>query len=126
MSFYYLSISSRAKDGKIWTTWNYPFSYSLKLAPALRINRLRSDQTFLQIYESHVDFLNKHQIAPDDLDELKPDQIQVEIQKDLRAQIAHNLANGVLTKTDEGQIRYSWRGLFFIWFQFLRDLVRLS
>lgn len=126
MSFYYLSISSRAKDGKIWTTWNYPFSYSLKLAPALRINRLRSDQTFLQIYESHVEFLSKHRIAPDDLDELNPDQIQLEIQKDLRAQIAHNLANGVLTRTEEGQIRYSWRGLFFIWFQFLRDIVRLS
>src|SRR6201984_2755047 len=25
-SFYYLRISSRAKDGKVWTTWNYPLS----------------------------------------------------------------------------------------------------
>jgi hypothetical protein len=24
VAFYYLSISSRAKDGTIWTTWNYP------------------------------------------------------------------------------------------------------
>ena len=38
----------------------------------------------------------------------------------------HNLAMGVLKKTSEGQIRYSWRGMLFIWFQFLRDLVRLS
>jgi len=126
MAFYYLSISSRAKDGKIWTTWNYPFSYSLKVAPALRINRLRNDQTFLQICESHHEFLRRNNIAPEELEELKPDEIQLEIQKDLRAQIAHNLANGVLTQTEEGQIRYSWRGLFFIWFQFLRDLVRLS
>ena len=35
IAFYYLSLSSRAKDGTIWTTWNYPFSYSLKLAPAV-------------------------------------------------------------------------------------------
>jgi hypothetical protein len=126
MAFYYLSISSRAKDGKIWTTWNYPFSYSLKLAPALQINRLRNDQTFLQICESHRAFLRRNRIAAGDLEELKPNEIQLEIQKDLRAQIAHNLANGVLTQTAEGQIRYSWRGLFFIWFQFLRDLVRLS
>jgi len=26
-SFYYLRISSRAKGGTIWTTWNYPLSY---------------------------------------------------------------------------------------------------
>jgi len=126
LAFYYLSISSRAKDGKIWTTWNYPFSYSLKLVPALRINRLRNDQDFLQIFESHREFLQKNNITPNDLEELKPGEIQLEIQKDLRAQIAHNIANGVLTQTKEGQIRYSWRGLFFIWCQFLRDLVRLS
>jgi len=126
MAFYYLSISSRAKDGTIWTTWNYPFSYSLKLVPQLKINRLRTDQTFLQIYESHRDFLKSNRIDVSQLEELSADQIQIEIQKDLRAQIAHNLAKGVLTQAEEGQIRYSWRGLFFIWIQFLRDLVRLS
>lgn len=126
VSFYYLSISSRAKDGTIWTTWNYPFSYSLKLVPHLRINRLRSDYTFFELYESHRDWLRRHQVGADQLVELDSEKIQAEIQQDLRAQIIHNLAKGVLTKTDEGQIRYSWRGLFFIWFQFLRDLVRLS
>src|SRR6266481_5362014 len=29
-SFYYLRISSRAKGGTVWTTWNYPLSYGLK------------------------------------------------------------------------------------------------
>jgi MFS family permease len=38
-SFYYLRISSRTKDGTVWTTWNYPLSYGLKLSPAFRINR---------------------------------------------------------------------------------------
>ena len=126
VSFYYLSISSRAKDGTIWTTWNYPFSYSLKLVPQLRINRLRSDYSFLEMYESHRDWLRRHGVPVSALQELDADRIQAEIQQDLRAQILHNLANGVLTKTDEGLIRYSWRGLFFIWVQFLRDLVRLS
>ena len=41
LSFYYLRISSRAKDGIIWTTWNYPLSYGLKLTPQFRINRQR-------------------------------------------------------------------------------------
>ena len=126
IGFFYLSISSRSKDGTIWTTWNYPFSYSLKLVPQLRINRLRADYTFLELYESHRDWLRRHGIVADQLVELDPEKMQTEIQQDLRAQILHNLANGVLTKTDEGLIRYSWRGLFFIWVQFLRDLVRLS
>ena len=57
---------------------------------------------------------------------LDPDAIQAEIQKDLRTQIAHNLAIGVLKQDAGGAVRYSWRGMLFIWLQFLRDLVRLS
>lgn len=126
VAFFYLSLSSRAKDGTIWTTWNYPFSYSLKLSPEWRVNRLRGDQTFLQLIESHRDYLRREGIATEGLDELDAERIQEEIQKDLRAQIAHNLASGVLTQTAGGEVRYSWRGLLYLWFQFLRDLVRLS
>ena len=126
VAFFYLSISSRAKDGTIWTTWNYPFSYSLKLVPQWRVNRQRGDQTFLQMYESHRQFLNENRVRMEDLAELDPDTIQHEIQKDLRAQITHNIAAGVLKQNAAGEIRYSWRGMVFIWLQFLRDLVRLS
>ncbi|MEA3211773.1 MAG: hypothetical protein QOE70_4830 [Chthoniobacter sp.] len=126
VAFYYLSVSSRAKDGRIWTTWNYPFSYSLQLVPQWRVNRLRGDQTFLEIYESHKSFLSRNSVRLDDLESLDPERIQEDIQRDLRAQVAHNLASGVLRQDAAGAIRYSWRGLFFIWFQFLRDLVRLS
>lgn len=126
VAFFYLSVSSRAKDGTIWTTWNYPFSYSLKLVPQWRVNRLRGDQTFLQIYESHRQFLNHNHVRLEDLEDLDAGQIQDEIQKDLRAQINHNIAAGVLTQNAAGEIRYSWRGMIFIWFQFLRDIVRLS
>jgi len=126
ITFYYLSISSRAKDGRIWTTWNYPFSYSLRLVPEWRVNRLRGDKTFFEIYESHKNFLSRNAVHLDDLEALDPERIQEEIQKDLRAQVAHNIASGVLTQDSAGAVRYSWRGLFFIWFQFLRDLLRLS
>ena len=126
VAFYYLSISSRAKNGKTWTTWNYPFSYSLKLVPQWRVNRLRGDKSFVELYESHRDFLRANGVIADDLEPLDPEKIQTEIQKDLRSQITHNIAAGVLTRTASGEVRYSWRGLFFIWFQFLRDLARFS
>lgn len=126
VTFYYLSLSSRASDGTIWTTWNYPFSYSLKLVPQWRVNRLRGDQTFLQLLESHRSFLLRNGIAASTLEVLDAQRIPQEIQRDLRAQIAHNVSQGVLTETGSGEVRYSWRGLFFLWVQFLRDLVRIS
>lgn len=126
VAFYYLSISSRGKDGRLWTTWNYPFSYSLKLVPQWRVNRVSSDQSFLQLYESHRDFLRRNGVIADDLAPLESDSLPVEIQNDLSKQIAHNIAVGVLTQAGEGAVRYSWRGLIFVWVQFLRDLVRFS
>ncbi len=126
VSFYYFSISSRAKDGKIWTTWNYPFSYSLKLVPQWEVNRLRDDRSFPELYESHCEFLALHAVSADSLEPIDPGQIHAEIQKDLRSQISHNIATGVLRQTASGEVRYSWRGMLFIWVQYLRDLVRLS
>jgi hypothetical protein len=126
LAFYYVSLSSRGTDGAIWTTWNYPFSYSLKLVPQLKINRLPADQSFLQMYASHRDFLRRHRVEVGQLEELDGEGMRRDIQQDMRAQITHNIASGLLTPADEGQVRYSWRGLFYIWLQFLRDLVRLS
>jgi hypothetical protein len=126
IAFFYISLSSRGKDGTIWTTWNYPFSYSLKLVPQLRINRVRGESSFHELYLSHRDFLRENSVPVEELEQVEPEEIQEEIQKDLRAQVAHNLAAGVLRRTKEGHIRYSWRGLVFLWIQFIRDLVRLS
>src|SRR5437867_4477519 len=70
LSFYYLRISSRAKDGIVWTTWNYPLSYGLKLTPQFRINRQRPDQTFWQLYHSHREFLRNHSVETTSLDAL--------------------------------------------------------
>jgi hypothetical protein len=125
LSFYYLRISSRTPDGTIWTTWNYPLSYGLKLSPQFRINRQRPDQSFWQLYQSHKSFLRAHAIDTSLIDPLDEDRIQLEIENDLRDQIAHNLAQGVLTQTDGGEIKYSWRGMIYLWCQFLLDLVRM-
>jgi hypothetical protein len=126
VAFFYLSISSRAKDGKTWTTWNYPFSYSLMLVPQWRVNRVRGDQNFLVLYESHRDFLRRNGVIVEDLEPLDHEKMQAGIATDLRSQITHNITAGVLKQTGAGEARYSWRGLFFIWFQFLRDFVRLG
>src|ERR1700730_10092333 len=106
LSFYYLRISSRTRDGTIWTTWNYPLSYGLKLTPQFRINRQRPDQSFWQLYQSHKTFLRDHAVETHVIDALDEDRIQDEIENDLRDQIAHNLEAGVLTQTPAGEIKY--------------------
>ncbi|HUE50173.1 MAG TPA: hypothetical protein VMQ39_03835 [Candidatus Dormibacteraeota bacterium] len=125
LSFYYLRISSRAKGGTIWTTWNYPLSYGLKVTPQFRINRQRPDQSFGQLYQSHREFLRRNGVNADAIDMLDEERIETEIENDLRDQIAHNIAKGVLKQTAAGDVKYSWRGMVYLWCQFLVDLVRL-
>ena len=124
--FFYLSLSSRASDGSIWTTCNYPFSNMLKTVPQLRMNRQPGDQTFLQLLESHRLWLAKNHLSSGAMRTLASDEIQKLLQSEHRSQVAYNLDKGLLTAVDEGRIRYSWRGLFFLWIQFIRDFVRLS
>ncbi len=125
LSFYYLRISSRSSNGTIWTTWNYPLSYGLKLTPHFRINRQRPDQSFWQLYQSHKRFLRDHAVELHGIDALDEARIQEEIENDLRDQIAHNITQGLLTQTVGGEIKYSWRGMVYLWCQFLLDLVRM-
>ncbi len=125
LSFYYLRISSRAQDGTIWTTWNYPLSYGLKLTPQFRINRQRPDQSFWQLYQSHKEYLRLHQVELGVINAMDEDQIQTEIENDLREQIAHNIEQGVLKPANDKEVKYSWRGMVYLWCQFLLDLVRL-
>src|SRR6185436_10973264 len=91
LSFYYLRISSRGRDGIIWTTWNYPLSYGLKLTPHFRINRQRPDQSFWQLYHSHCEFLRANGVEAGGIDSLDEDRMQLEIENDLRDQITHNI-----------------------------------
>ena len=125
LSFYYLRISSRSKTGIIWTTWNYPLSYGLKLTPQFRINRQRPDQSFWQLYQSHKEFLRDNQVETESITPMDEEKMQAEIEHDLRDQIAHNIDQGVLKPAGDRDAKYSIRGMFYLWLQFLLDLVRL-
>ena len=126
IAFYYLSVSSRSKEGDTWTTWNYPFAYSMKFAPQFRTNRLRGDRTVLEILDSHRDFLTREGVAAEVLASANPEELHLGLQRDLECQIAHNVAQGLLLPAGGEMVRYSWRGMLFIWLQFLRDFVRFS
>lgn len=122
--FYYLSLSSRSHDGTAWTTWNYPFSYSMKFSPQFRTNRLRGDLGVMELLEGHREFLAKSGVSAESVVAASPEEMQSYLQKDMEKQIDHNLEAGLLLPGGEGTVRYSWRGMFFIWGQFLRDFLR--
>ncbi|MGH8048540.1 MAG: hypothetical protein ACREKL_14970 [Chthoniobacterales bacterium] len=126
LAFFYLGITSRAKNGSTYLTWNYPFSYGLRLQPALRLNRSPGESDFQQMLANHRLFLDREHVGVDAILAQAPDSLGEQMESDMRRQIDHNLRCGVLKRDRTNTIRYSARGLLFLWFQFLRDLVRLS
>ena len=126
IAFAYFSLSSRSRAGKTYTTWNYPFAYTMKTSPKAVLNRVPSAQTFVDLVQSHQLFLIHHCTTIEDLKEQSTDQMQETLQLETRQQIDHNLSAGLITLSGNGTFRYSWRGCFFLWLQFVKDMVRLS
>lgn len=123
-AFFYLTLTSRGEDGRVFVTWNYPFSYGLKAFPCLRVNRvggLRSIENLLEIHEAFM----RDERAGVLLDQ-SAEEILAAMQRDMQTQISHNLHIGLLKRDGKECIRYSKRGMVFLWLQFLRDFVRLS
>ncbi len=125
IAFYYISLMTRPTDGHIFTTWNYPFSYSLKFLPHSHIQRVRPTASFAAICQAHQQLLARNNISVEAIPKLDPPKIPELLQQDLTAQITHNVRAGLLARVDEEKVRYTWRGMFYLWFRFLWDFVRL-
>jgi hypothetical protein len=54
-----------------------------------------------------------------------PEGLEDGIEKEMRQQVEHNLAAGIIRLTGDGHFEYSKRGLVFLWGQFVKDMVRL-
>lgn len=124
MAFYYVAFRSRAADGRAFLTWNYPFSYSLELPPSFHVQRISGEVSMAALLAAHADFLEGAGAAEwvEPSVETAPD----DVERELREQFDHNLASGLLQRDGPDLIRYSPRGLFYLWCQFLRDFVRIS
>lgn len=122
----YISISSRTADGNTWTTWNYPFSYTMKFAPEFHLNRVIDAHSFLELFDCHESFLLRQGITNEKLIDIDPDNVQTVTENELRNQIDHNLDKGLIRLSGKGTFRYSWRGMFYLWFQSIKDMVKMS
>ncbi|MDG2124375.1 MAG: hypothetical protein P8J87_11785, partial [Verrucomicrobiales bacterium] len=83
-------------------------------------------ESFVDLLQSHEGFVGRQGFWREDYEDVDPEALAELMQKETRQQIDHNLDEGLIKLSGEGTFRYSWRGMFFLWFQFLKDMVRLS
>jgi hypothetical protein len=126
VAFSYVSVTTRRAGGGTFVTWDYPFSYGLKLAPSLKLHRVAAGGTFAQMLAEHRHFLDRNEVGIDAVQSQTSESLRARLEEDMHDQIVHNIDLGLLIRDGEDCIRYSVRGMVYLWVQFLRDLVRLS
>lgn len=126
IAFCYVSLMTRDRAGHVFLTWTYPFAYSLKFLPSTRVQRVRSDLSIQQICGAHRSMLLKAHLDSVDVQPLEPDHMRDLLEQDLKDQIEHNVRSGLLTPAGDHEVRYTWRGMIYLWSRFLLDFVRMT
>ncbi len=125
VAFAFVSISSQDSAGTTWRTTNFPFAPTLRCLPNIRWNHVPCERScFHQILKDHHVYLGKQKVATADLRMPDPEEIEAQAEAEMRQQIDHNLAAGIIQLTGDGHFRYTTRGMFFLWGQFLKDMIR--
>jgi hypothetical protein len=122
----YLSLTTRESDGTVWRTWNFPFSETMAPTPRLRLQSLPGAGSLAELIDAHEQWLLCNGLDPVTQPEIAPEEIASLMEQEIGEQIAHNLARGLIAAASGETFRYSWRGLLFLWAQFVKDMVRLS
>jgi hypothetical protein len=121
----FVAVSSRVKDGRTYTTTNYPFPDSMKSAPDQVLNRYSSAMSLEDLLVNHELFLDLNALEVSDLMPWDEEQMTADLDTERQGQITHNLKVGVLEQVDEDHLRYSWRGCFFLWCEVVKDMIRI-
>ena len=125
-TFSYITITSKDIANGVWRTTNFPFSPTLKPSPSVHWNQISCvNECVVKLLHQHGNFLHKQGFVDDDLSIPDPDHLEQELEHELQRQIDHNLEQGIITPACEDQFRYTIRGLFYLWRQFIRDMIRL-
>ena len=123
--FPYVSLTSRAGGGVTFTTTNYPFAATMKHSPKQRLNRFMHAGSFAELMDRHELFLQNEGIRAEDLALQDTEYLHAYIERDMSMQIDHNITAGVIEPTGNGEFRYSWRGCIFLYWQVVKDMLRV-
>jgi hypothetical protein len=126
VAFAFISITSLDEEGGIWRTTNFPFAPTLECPPNVRWNLVPCERScFHQILSDHRKYLSRVKLSAERLRMPDPEEIEDSIEQEMRRQVDHNVAAGLIELTGDGHFKYSNRGLVFLWGQFIKDMVRL-
>ncbi len=123
--FSYVSLTSRSQSGITYTTTNYPFAATMQHSPRQRLNRFTHAASFEDLLARHEDFLASQGVTVDELVQQDTEHLHAYIERDMCAQIDHNITTGVIEPTGNGEFRYSWRGCIFLYWQVVKDMLRV-
>ncbi|PAW59959.1 MAG: hypothetical protein B9S37_11620 [Verrucomicrobiia bacterium Tous-C3TDCM] len=79
---------------------------------------------FRQIWSNHCEHLQKYSVPTSELMEMDPEHLDDWIEQEMQKMIEHNLDRGIIEFAGDGSFCYSTRGLFYLWGQFIKDMVR--
>lgn len=126
VAFAFISVTSTDSSGRTWRTTNFPFAPTLRCSPCLRWNHVPCERScFIQILADHRKFLTKMKLKHSDLRVPNPEEIEDSIESEMRRQVDYNLKSGIIQLSGDGHFQYSCRGLLFLWWQFVKDMIRL-
>ena len=126
LSVVFVSITCRTTDGRIFTTSNYPFSQTMASPPEVMLHRVPTAHSFAELLAEHRSIMALIDIRESDLTSPGEEGLADQLQADFDAQVQHNLGRGLIKASGDGTFRYSWRGCFYLYGQFLKDMVRFA
>jgi hypothetical protein len=123
--FSFVSITSASEDGSQWRTTNYPFAETLQVPRNFYWMHVPCTRNcFRQIWSNHCEHLQKYSVPTSELMEMDPEHLDDWIEQEMQKMIEHNLDCGIIEFAGDGSFCYSTRGLFYLWGQFIKDMVR--
>ncbi len=125
-AFFYVAISTLTHEGTIWRTWNYPFSYTMKLPPMIRVQRSANARSFDELMDIHRAYLDTNWVGETSIAKQKPEDLPRALEEEIKQTVEHNMHRGIIEPAGEGLFRYSARGMFFLWTQLVKDMVKLG
>jgi len=127
ITFSFVTITSRDMNGCMWRSTNYPFAPTLKEIPKVWQNKMGCGvESIAAMLANHHYFIGLHGAEHDDLSIPCPDSVEEEVEQDMRRQIDYNIQQGLIELTGDGHFKYTFKGLFFLWKQFVKDMVRFN
>ncbi|MEM9445938.1 MAG: hypothetical protein AAGA18_11380 [Verrucomicrobiota bacterium] len=120
----YTMLGSRATDGSVWITWDYPLPFGFKMPPHCCFYRCLEADSIKELIAQHEAFTEINKVKVGSEDEQKKD-VKEFFDEIFKSTMDYNLKIGMLkyTNSENGEVLYSWKGTAFITWQVLREML---